>query len=121
MKTKEELYNAILTKIEEMEEYKNKGSVVEYDIESISFRAKIPSQESQPRITLDFYEEKIKQPKEYNCLKCGKKVVELEAGFDFYEGCLFSMYAGYGSSHDGEEFNVMICDECLDKIKRGMK
>ena len=37
---------------------------------------------------------------------------------DMYDGgVVFDGIAGYGSTHDGDGFFLLVCDECLDKTK----
>lgn len=121
MKTKEELYKVILSKIEEMEQYKNNGSVVDYDVSSISFRAKMSNQDSCPTITLELENDMLIPLREYSCIKCGKKVIEQSPDTNWYDGCIFENSAGYGSKHDLDVFKIMVCDGCLDNIKKNLK
>lgn len=55
---KEQMFEKIKIKIEEMETYTaDGGSMVEsYDIDSITFRCKLNTQEHKPMVTLSFAE-----------------------------------------------------------------
>jgi hypothetical protein len=44
--------------------------------------------------------------------------ITLDAGSEIWNGGLVHLVsAGYGSTHDGDEFIIAICDDCLTKKK----
>ena len=44
--------------------------------------------------------------------------IEIDAGSQmWYDGVVHKVSAGYGSCHDGDEFIIAICDECITKKK----
>lgn len=56
-----------------------------------------------------------------NCFKCGKEIKYLYEGLDselLDAAVQFTGWAGYGSAHDRYEFDIYICDECLNN-RRG--
>jgi len=56
------------------------------------------------------------------CIVCEKALAYVELGPDKvkYEDCItngtnFDIVAGFGSDFDGNHYEAVICDECLDK------
>lgn len=55
-----------------------------------------------------------------HCFKCGKDINYLYEGLEveLLDGAVqFTGWAGYGSKHDQFEFDIHICDTCLDSKK----
>jgi len=54
------------------------------------------------------------------CIFCNKEI-----GFDddygFRGATFFTVHPGYSSPHDGEEFIMLVCDNCLDKLESQRK
>lgn len=57
------------------------------------------------------------------CIVCEKALAYVEIGQDKvkYPDCInhgtnFVIVAGYGSDFDGNVYEAVICDECLDKV-----
>ena len=58
------------------------------------------------------------------CVKCGKAIEPLEPdgpGDDMVDKAMVGqIYAPYGSRHDGDIFQIGVCDDCTDElIKEG--
>jgi hypothetical protein len=56
------------------------------------------------------------------CIVCEKALSYAEIGFDKvkYHDCInngtnFFVYGGWGSDFDGNKYEAVICDDCLDK------
>lgn len=49
---------------------------------------------------------------EVYCNKCGKKmdVWDIQAGFSIHQNI------GYGSRYDGDNLNLNLCCDCMDKL-----
>jgi hypothetical protein len=75
--------------------------------------------------TYTYINKPLKVIKEISCNKCGYKV-DLdklpEDGWIYQE--IFQNIVikfGYGSGHDGEEWNFDLCESCLDELKKSFK
>lgn len=61
------------------------------------------------------------------CSFCNKvidfytKGIDFDEDYGFENATFFTVSPGYSSSHDGEEFLMLICDDCLDKLESQRK
>lgn len=52
-----------------------------------------------------------------NCIVCGKKIIE---DIDYRANSAFFSF-GYGSKHDGDYFDIFLCDDCyVQKVADGI-
>lgn len=61
---------------------------------------------------------KIKGP--VKCLMCGHELKSLH-GDDYSmtsDGIVSHLYAGYGSTLDGDVFQIALCDKCIEKLEK---
>jgi hypothetical protein len=68
---------------------------------------------------------KIKDHKEFECIRCGNPIKECGSGDEdgewtesaILDGNVVRCVTGYGSVYDGDIFYFAICDECVDEQK----
>ncbi len=58
---------------------------------------------------------KLKNP--IACLSCGKPLEAVDNS-DVEGGIVGHIYAGYGSDHDGDILQIVLCDSCADKLEK---
>jgi hypothetical protein len=50
------------------------------------------------------------------CILCGREVKELDEFHNWDGGLVDIIAAWYGSRHDCTQFQICLCDECLDTL-----
>lgn len=51
-----------------------------------------------------------------NCIKCGKEIYPLDESLGWWRwAAKGKIDAGYGSAHDLDDFEFMICDDCISE------